>query len=665
MPSHGRRNRAVSVYDQSKSLEGDMRHLRICFCLMLLATSVTVEAPSKVRHFSGEAKKSAAITIVVDATEAPRGIFHASLRIPVSPGPLTLLYPKFIPGTHSPTGPIVQLVGLRLMANGSPLEWRRDPIDMFTFHCYIPVGADMIDISLDYLSASTIFGSGYGESPNATASLLIVVWNYLLLYPQSHASDDLIYNASLRIPRGWKYATALPTASDSQDVITFRPVSLTTLVDSPVIAGEYFRSVPIADDKISRVQIDMVSDSPGALQLDPEKIKRYRALVAEADALFGSRPFQQYRWLLTLSDTVLSDGIEHHESSDNRLPEGTFLDESASRIWVPIFPHEYVHSWNGKYRCPVGLATTDYQMPMRTELLWVYEGLTRYLGDFVLTTRSGLRTSQESEDYLAWLAANLDNNRPGRKWRTLEDTATAVQILYDAPGEGSAWRRRTDYYDEGLLIWLEVDTMIRQLSHGQRSLDDFCRSFFGGHRGKPSIKPYTFDDLVTALNVIAPYDWRGYFSSHVMKINPRAPIEGIEKSGWKLIYSEVPNEYLRLREQNGDFLDFSFSLGFWLRSDGTILDIVPNLPAAQAGLGPGMKVVSINGHKWSPEGIRDVIKTSKASIQQIELFVQHGHKNITRLVQYGGGDRYPHLEKSTTPDLLSEILKSRVERRGN
>lgn len=661
MPFYGRHNPAVFVYDQSKFLEDDMRHLRICLCLVLLTTSLTVEARSKVRHFSREAKKSAAITIVVDATEAPKGIFHASLRIPVSPGPLTLLYPKWIPGTHSPTGPIVQLVGLKLVANGSPLEWRRDSIEMFMFHCYIPVGADMLDVSLDYLSASTIFGSGYGESPNATASLLIVVWNHLLLYPQNHASNDLIYNARLRIPRGWKYATALLIASDSEDEITFKPVSLTTLVDSPVIAGEYFRSVTIANDKSSKVQIDMVSDSPHALQLDLEKIEHYRALVKEADLLFGSRPFQQYRWLLTLSDTVLSDGIEHHESSDNRVPEGTLRDHSVGRIWIPILPHEYVHAWNGKYRCPVGLATTDYQMPMRTELLWVYEGLTRYLGDFVLTTRSGLRTSQESQDYLAWLAANLNNNRPGRKWRTLEDTATAVQILYDAPGEGSAWRRRTDYYDEGLLIWLEVDTIIRQLSHGQKSLDDFCRNFFGGHGGEPRVKPYTFDDLVAALNVIAPYGWRDYFSSHVTKINPRAPIGGIEKSGWKLIYSEVPNEYLRLREQNGDFLDFSFSIGFWLRSDGTIIDIVPDLPADHAGLGPGMKVVSINGHKWTPEEMRDVIKTSKSSNQQIELIVQHGHKNVTHRVEYGGGDRYPHLEKSTTPDLLGEILKSRVE----
>ncbi|HYX41530.1 MAG TPA: hypothetical protein VE821_07525, partial [Pyrinomonadaceae bacterium] len=361
------------------------------------------------------------------------------------------------------------------------------------------------------------------------------------------------------------------------------------------------------------------------------------------------------------SEQVANFGLEHHESSDDRIPERTLLDEKTAKLEAGLLPHEFTHSWNGKYRRPAGLVNSDYQQPQRTELLWVYEGLTEYLG-VILTGRSGLWSEQDTRENLAWLAAYLDH-RGGRNWRPLSDTATAGQLLYNAPAAWANIRRSVDFYDEGTLLWLEVDTRIRQQTNGQKSIDDFCHLFHGGPSGAPALKTYNFDDVVSALNQVAPGDWAGFLNTRVRAIAPHPPMAGIEASGWRLIYNETPNEYIKAYEDVRKVVELSFSLGLQLRPDGTINDIVPGEPAEAAGLSPGMKLIAVNSRRFSPEGLHDAIRAAKMEREPIELLVENAEYYRTYKLNYHGGERYPHLERiAGRPDLLSEITKSHAPR---
>jgi predicted metalloprotease with PDZ domain len=599
------------------------------------------------------------IAISLDATEAPRKILHAHLSIPVKPGPLTLLYPKWIPGEHGPTGPITDLAGLKMLASGKPVSWHRDDVDMFTFHLEVPAGSDVLEVNLDFLLPAE--PGGFSVAASSTANLAVLSWNTVLLYPQGYASDDLTYQATLRLPAGWHYGTSLseataPAATRMPGTIGFKPVSLTTLVDSPVIAGSHFRTVHLNDSRAPSFQIDMVSDSEAALQMTSEQIADYNRLVVETNKLFGAHHYEHYHFLYTLSDYVAHFGLEHHESSDDRVAERTLLDESLRKASADLLAHEFVHSWNGKYRRPAGLATPDYQQPMKGELLWVYEGLTEYLGS-ILAARSGLRDADDQREHLAAIAAYLDRY-PGRTWRPLIDTTVAAQLLYNAPGQWFSWRRGVDFYDEGELIWLEADTIIRQQTKGTKSLDDFCRRFHGAPSGPPMVKPYTFDDLVNAMNEVAPYDWRSFFTLRLNSLDPRAPLGGITNSGWRLVYSDVQSDYQKALEAANKTADLSYSLGIRIGEDSVIGDVVPDTPAYRAGLGPGMRIVSINTQEYSLEVLHDAIKAAKGNSAPIEVLVQNGGTLKSYQISYHDGERYPHLERdSARPDLLAQIIK--------
>lgn len=606
------------------------------------------------------------IGLSVDLREAPRRIFHARLDIPVTQGPLALFYPKWIPGEHGPTGPIQNLTGLKFSVGGKPVAWRRDDVDMFVFHCEVPAGARTLEVELDYVSP-TDKGNRAGRGPASTEKLAVLNWNQVLLYPAGKSSDELRYAASLRLPVGWKFAVALPVSKQSGDSVEFAPVSLTMLVDSPLLAGAHFRSVPLPLADGPPHELDLAGDSPASIQLSPALERNFTQLVAEAAGLFGAHHYNRYRFLLALSDNVRPSGLEHHESSDNRLPERSLLDDDERKLGAGLLPHEFVHSWNAKYRRPAGLTTPDYHQPMKGELLWVYEGLTEYLG-VVLTARSGLLAPAEWREDLARVAAYLDH-RPGRTWRSLSDTAVAAQILYGAPQEWAAWRRGVDFYDESTLIWLEADVLIRQLTRGQRSLDDFCRHFYGGRSGPPEVKPYSLDELVAAMNQIAPYDWKKFFSERLESTGPGAPLGGLEASGWRLVYTEAPNDLIRAHESANDAADFTYSLGFRVRrkprdeNDGRILDAIPGMPAAQAGLAPGMKLVAVNGRRWSPAVLREALRGAQGGTGPIKLLVENADYYATFVVDYHGGDRHPHLERdSSRPDLLSEIILPRSAR---
>ena len=595
------------------------------------------------------------VTIFLDATSAPRKIFHAKLKIPAIPGDLTLYYPKWIPGEHAPDGPVVDLAGLKFSASGNMLKWRRDLLDGFTLHVDVPADVNEIDAELDFLSPAT-FEGGFSAGSSATDKMAVISWNQVLLYPKGWKSDDINYTASLKLPEGWKFGTPLPITSQSSNEIQFSTVSLTTLVDSPVITGEFLKVVKLADDPLT--EMDIAADSAAALAAPQEVWDHYKNLVEQTNKLFGAHHYRDYHFLLSLSDHVAHFGLEHHESDDSRIDERGLVDDTARKMEAGLLPHEYVHSWNGKYRRPAGLATPDYQQPMQDDLLWIYEGLTNYLGT-VLTARSGLRTPDQERDDLGLTAAALDHT-PGRAWRNLQDTADAAPQLYFSPEAWHSWRRGTDFYNEDTLNWLWADVIIRRQSKGKKTIDDFCHLFLGAPSTPPMVKPYTFDDVVNTLNQVVPYDWRGFWNERLTNHGPGAPLGGIEGSGWKLVYDETQSEMERGGESTFHFVDVAYSLGMYLREDGAITDTIEGTPAALAGIGPGMKLIAVNGRKYSPEVVRDALKAGKGGTSPLELLIENTGYYKTYKLDYHGGERYPHLVRDETkPDLLTEIYKAK------
>ncbi|HEX4489247.1 MAG TPA: M61 family peptidase [Terriglobales bacterium] len=595
------------------------------------------------------------VTIALDATEAPRKIFHAKLSIPATPGDFVLYYPKWIPGEHGPTGPVQDLAGLKFWTNGQELKWRRDLLDGWTLHVDVPTGATSIDAALDFLSPAGAEGI-YTGGASATNKLAILAWNTLLLYPAGWTSDELQYQASVKLPEGWKFGTPLPVDSQSGNEIKFKTVSLTTLVDSPINTSEFLKVVPIADNPPE--EMDIAADSAAALDIPQDVLDHYKSLTDQALKLFGAQHFRSYHFTYTLSDHVAHFGLEHHESNDSREGERYMVDPDLRMLAAGLLTHEYVHSWNGKYRRPYDLATPDYEKPMQTDLLWVYEGLTSYLGD-VLSARSGLRTTEQYNNELAKIAADRDH-LPGRTWRNLQDTADGVPAMQGAPGQWNSWRRGLDYYEEDVLNWLWVDTIIRQQTNGQKSIDDFCHLFHGGQSGPPEVKTYTFDDVVNTLNQVAPYDWRTFWTERLTNHGPGAPLTGIANSGWKVVYDDKRSELYKAGEGAHDSINAVYSIGLSLNKDGLISDTIEGMPAAKAGIGPGMKVVGVNGRIFTGDAFRDALKATKDGSSGMELLVENTEYYKVYKIDYQGGEKYPHLVRDESkPDMLGEIIKAR------
>ena len=621
--------------------------MRVLFAVSLITLLVT---------FVSDLAGAQSIQLSVDLTDAPRNIYHSQLTIPVKPGRLTLVYPEWIPGNHRPAGPIANVTGIKMQAAGGTLAWQRDPVDMYAFHVDVPAGARELHVSMDTITND---GSAGATGPAATTNVLDLNWNQVVLYPQDASSDAVQVQAAITLPPDWKFGTALPVAtvtkSGANEIVGFKPVSLTTLVDSPVIAGNHYKKIELTKAGETPVHvIDMVGESDAALAMTADDEAAYRKLVAETGALFGARHYLEYHFLLTLSDEAGHHGVEHHESSDNSVGERMLLEPDLQLLDAGLLPHEFTHSWNGKYRRPAGLATRNYQDPMVGDLLWVYEGLTEYLGE-VLTARSGLWTAEQYRESVAETAAMLDH-RAGRSWRPLEDTARSVQLLRLQGPAWQSWRRSLDYYPEGVLIWLEVDTIIRQQTQGQKSLNDFCRLFHGGESGPPKVVPYSFDDVVKALNQVAPYDWAGLLKTRVNSTDPHAPLGGIERGGWRLVYNDQPNLFIKTADKVRKSVDASYSLGFVVREDGTLSDVIYGSPAYAAGIGPEMKLVAINGRAWSKDVLQDTLRASKDSKEPIDLLIENAKFFKTYSIAYHGGIRSPHLERAEGADLLGGIV---------
>jgi predicted metalloprotease with PDZ domain len=628
------------------------RWIRFSMIMVCLAVQLVGAQKNKVVRKSEAAPT---ITIAVDASEAPRKIFHAQMTIPAAPGTLTLYYPKWIPGEHGPTGPIQNLAGLKFTASGQTLKWRRDLLDGWTIHVEVPPGASTVNASLDFISPAGEEGI-FTAGASATDKMTVLSWNTVVLYPAGWNSDDLKYEASLRLPEGWTFGTPLPLASQSGAELKFNPASLTTLVDSPVIAGEYLRVVPLSENP--RQEMDIAADHAGDLDAPQDVLDHYKTLTEQALKLFGAQHFRDYHFLYSLSNHVAHFGLEHHESNDSRSSERSLADADPRLLASGLLSHEYVHSWNGKYRRPADLATPDYEKPMQDDLLWVYEGLTSYLGD-ILGGRSGIRTADQFRENLASMAARLDHV-PGRTWRNLQDTADGVPSMQGAPSQWESWRRTVDYYDEDVLNWLWVDTIIREQTHGQKSMDDFCHLFHGGQSGPPEVKTYTFEDVVNTLNQVAPYDWRGFWTERLTNHGPGAPLTGIERSGWKLVYDETQSELIKVRKRELKEISAQYSIGLLLEESGNIVDTVEGMPAAKAGIGPGMKLVAVNGKRFSEDVLNDVLKAAKNGSDPIELLVENTEYYRIYRLDYHGGEKYPHLVRDEPrPDVLTDIIKAR------
>lgn len=605
-----------------------------------------------------------AIAITVDASAAPRRILHVREQIPVDKaGPMTLHYPRWQPGAHGPVIPPLNLTGLSLRANGKPLAWRRDEVDVSSFHVEVPAATAWIEASFDYVSPP-------GGGLLLTEQLALIDWIFVVLYPdapEGRAANAINFSPRIRLPPGWKAAGALvdPAAAASAPAgeLALPLCTLETLVDSPLLAGAFLQRFVLPEAGGASHEIDVAADGPDALEAPEELQAAWARMPAEALALFGARHYRRYQFLLSLSnEAARAGGLEHHESSDNKGPERTLVDEVLRRRIAALLPHEFVHSWNGKFRRPAGLCTPDLHSPMKDELLWVYEGLTTYFAE-VLTARTGLRSIEEAREQLALTASDMEY-RAGRQWRPLQDTAIAVASGGGGPDEFSSWRRGLDYYPESTLIWLEVDTTLRRLSGGKASMDDFARRFHGGDSGGPALRPYIFDDVVGDLEALAHHDWRALLRARLDETTAHAPLSGITAGGWRLVWNDAPNELLKASEASAKMLYLRASIGMVLKEDGTIVDVTPGMPAAAAGATPGMRLRAVNGRRFSREVMESALRATRKS-PQLELVVENQEWWKTLKLSYGGGLRTPHLERvEGTPDVLSAILAPRVKKPG-
>jgi predicted metalloprotease with PDZ domain len=601
------------------------------------------------------------LTLDVDVSNPAQRIFRVHEVIPASPGPLSLHYPKWIPGEHGPTGTLDGVAGVIITAGGQRVTWRRDLADMFTLHLDVPAGASAVEVDFQFLSPTD--GGEFGAGVAVTARIIDLEWNQVVFYPAGYFASRITVAPSITLPAGWGFGTALEQSGEAAGKVSFKTTSLEDLVDSPLIAGVNFKRVDLAPDVTPSVHLDIVADRPENLVITPAQLAAHRALVTQAYALYGAHHYGHYDFLLTLSDHTAHFGLEHHQSSDDRLGADYFTDPAASLLGAMLLPHEYTHSWNGKYRRPFDLWTPDYNhVPMKTDLLWVYEGLTEYFGD-VLAARAGLRTPEQYRNCLAGVASYMAN-ATGRSWRPLQDTADEAQILYNTGFAWSNYRRSVDFYDEGELIWLDVDTTIRELSNGARSIDDFAHAFYGTNDGSRKVVTYTFDDVVATLNGVQPLDWAAFLRKRLDSTDPDAPLGGITRGGWKLAYSEEPTGTTKASEKIYKYAGFTNSIGLSVDAGdnaGAIVDVQWQSVAFDAGLAPGMKIVAVNGDKYSDQILRDAITAAKSGTAPISLIVQNGDTFGTVKVDYHGGLRYPRLERiPNTPDRLADITKPRT-----
>ncbi len=593
------------------------------------------------------------LKLTVDATDLAHAIMTVHETIPVkSAGPLTLLYPRWLPGNHSPSGPIDKVAGLYISAGGKKIEWKRDPVDVFAFHVDAPAGASAVDVDFQFLSpVSTREGRVV-----MTAEMLNVEWNAVALYPAGYFARDVKIQPTVKLPAGWTPTTALEVQTKRGDVVDYKTTTFNTLIDSPLIAGKYYKAFDLDPGGPAKVTLDVIADRPEQLDAKPEQIAAHKALVQQAYKLYGSHHYDHYDFLLSLSDKMGGNGLEHHQSSEDGTIPKYFLDWDKTPAGRDLLAHEYTHSWDGKFRRGADLWTPNFNVPMRDSLLWVYEGQTQYWG-YVLAARSGLMTKQQTLDAIAATAATYDH-RVGRAWRALEDTTNDPIIAERRPLSWLSWQRSEDYYSETQLVWLDADTLIREKTGGKKSLDDFAKTFFGVDNGSFVTKTYLFEDVVAALNSVYPYDWATFLHERLEGHAKGAPLDGVARGGYKLVYDEKQSEYLKSAEMRRKNTDLMFGIGLNIGKDGLISDVQWDGPAFKAGLTEGQTIVAVNGNAYSNDDFKDVITQAKNGTAPIQLLIKNKDEFRTVAIDYHDGLRYPHFERvAGAPARLDDILE--------
>jgi predicted metalloprotease with PDZ domain len=605
------------------------------------------------------------VTLKVDLTDLDRRVLGVHESIPVKPGPLTLLYPEWLPGNHAPRGPIDGLAGLIITAGGHAVEWLRDAVNVYAFHVQVPAGVSRLELDFEFASPLV---RDQGRTV-VTPDMVGLQWNTVVLYPAGFYVSRIPIAASITLPEGWEFAGALDVEARHGGVVRFRPTTLEMLVDSPLFAGRYFKSLDLDPGARNPVHLNVFADSAEILDVRPQQLAAHHKLVQEAYALLGAPHYDRYEFLLALSDHFGDIGLEHHRSSENRRPPGYFVEWDKVGAGRDLLPHELSHSWNGKFRRPAGLATPDFNAPMRNSLLWVYEGLTNYFGA-VLAARSGLWSEEFGRQAWASLAANMDRNRAGRAWRPLQDTTEQPLITARRPLSWLSWQRTEDYYTEGELLWLDIDTRIRELTHDRRSLDDFAHVFFAGPVAGPGASggsllgpvTYTFADVVQGLKSVAPFDWEKYLTERLYGHGPGAPLDGITRGGWKLVFTETASEYVRSLEDQRKAVDFTYSLGFAVSMlTGQLTEVRWGGPAYEAGLTMGTALIAVNGREYRAERLKTAIALAKLNKTPVELLVKNLDRYRTVRIAYFEGLKYPQLQRiERTQDRLAAILKPRT-----
>jgi predicted metalloprotease with PDZ domain len=594
------------------------------------------------------------ISLSVDLTNVNARILNVHETIPVKSGEIILLYPQWLPGTHSPSNAVADLAGLVIMADGKRIPWTRDRVDMWAFHVDVPKGATALDLNFQYLAP---IRPQQGRISNKIADL---TWNSVLLYPAGYFSRRIQFAPELRLPEGWKLACALDVKSQNGNVVQFKDTTLNTLIDSPLYAGINYKRVDLSTGPDNLVYLDVFADKPEQLEITPEELEYHKNLAVQAQKLFQSRHYDHYDFLFSLSDSVGGKGLEHHQSSEDGTSANYFTDWAAGVGGRALLPHEYTHSWNGKFRRPADLWTPNFNVPMQNDLLWVYEGLTDYYGN-VLTARSGMRTPEQARDTWAQIAANFETS-PGRTWRSLVDTTNGPIVTSHgaAPQYWTSWQRSFDYYPESDLVWLDADAKIRELSNGQKSLDDFAKLFFGIDNGSYVTVTYTLDDIVKALNTVQPYDWAGFFRTRVYEVEPQVPENGFTQGGYRLVYNDTEPEWMKHIDRSRS-TSFATSLGFSVRGEGDasggISEVWWDSPAFKAAMTPDVQIQAVNDQAFSIATLREAILAAEKSNAPIKLLLKREREFVTVTLDYHSGLRYPHLERvESTPDRLDEIL---------
>ncbi len=632
------------------------RHLLSLALSMAIAGGASAQTASPLIPPPQDTPYPGTIKLEIDATNLAQRIFRVKETIPVHAGALTLLYPLWVPGGHSPRNPIDKIAGITFKANGKKLDWKRDTLDIAAFHLTVPEGVTEITAEFDYLTPT---GQGQGRVV-MTPNMLNLQFLAATLYPAGHYMHQITVDPRVTYPAGWTALTALHEDGRTGSTVDYENVPYDILVDSPVYAGRYTKNIDLTP-KGSNVPIKLgvVADAPKYLEAKPEQIEVHKAMVAQALKLYGAQHFDHYQFLFSLSDQMGGNGLEHQRSSENGTGTDYFTEWKEKTGFSDLLAHEFTHSWNGKYRRPADLWVPNFNTPMQDSLLWVYEGQTQYWGN-VLAARSGMRPLPASIDALALVAATYAENRPGLQWRNIQDTTNDPIIASRSPRAYRNYQMSEDYYSGGQMIWLEADALIRSQTGNKKSLDDFAKAFFGVNDGEWKVQnTYTFDDVVATLNKVYPYDWASFLRA---RLDGKMGItSGIEAAGWKLVFKDEPSAYAKAASNSRwSGADFVYSLGLSIGKDGSINDVRWDSPAFNAGIGSGTDVIAVNGQAYDKDVLEDAVKVAKTDKAPIELLIKEFDRYRTVKLDYHGGPRYPHLERiEGKPDYLTPILTAR------